>query len=1195
MIYKKNSDGTFSPKYPTTSFLDKDSYVSKDDSDIVKQTISLENEKLFNKHITDRESGNKFREWVRDDVDRLNYVEKELKKNNLSGTLDSKGDHTNEYIKIAWGLLGRKYIMDPRLKKDIEIEFEEWKSDNPTYAEYSQLKDISYAKNIKNQIRNSQEYKNYVSALKNRRKVKSIFGWTDSESINSYGNIEKIISGGIPSSTCINPESLILDLTFAKNSIRQFDKNENDMFSSDRILTLTTGGWYKGDTSKYYSRWEEDSELESGYKEYQKKLRDLRRECPVPINSNKYNAVASTTAVNNIPKFSNDSDKDTPLYVNYSSQEEVDACSKKWSNLNSEYSGILGKIGQYNDLKRKEENTKKELNKMGFEVNETSLMDVRQINQLLYVLEQVNIHNLIISGQSSKKEEQLCDDIVYGTGIRYETRRQSDGLGSITMEVPVRYNKTFSWESVCENRGGVMTYPLERKTTKGNTTSIGWVGNQGYCMCARNNDDTIYGKKIYEWAETNDTRYWYDPDRISDAVKDCVTDWHCVLDIVSIAAYAFGPVGAVVSGIVDAISAIGYVVEGDEGWQMNAGLTALGMFGIGEGLSLAKRGVKFSNKLNDLGTIIGKHVDDAGKIKNAFKLERDIANWTKGLSDAEKKLYKEFQKLNSKIGDEGGRKFLDEINKKMKNLPDVNKGTLSDMFKKLSPEDMKKLFDESGGDLLKMTNKYFKGVKQAVIQGGLFLGLYVFSDKLGESLFYLYKNYGIDPLGIFSGEGEGAKIESDEILNFSDITSNQEKLDSYINSMGLNQDDYKEETDLFISIVEPIKTLREKTTGNIKNKFGELYQSILEIINGKRYKKEDIQPIADIVTPVLNEILSKDIEDEESVIKTIDDLIIKLKGKDKPKISKEEKTAVLVTGDVNLTTEEQNEVNDIIKGLMKSPQNNEEEKIDENMKINEEIKRIKSLFGNDRLYGNLIDEACSSESEAKEYLQDKGYIVRDPSGSDICLGPNTNLGKIYKKYQPNNKLKFQSPNTKSGDCVLGLYRKDKGSWDNNYFLINLFDGVDGKVFNMYFKVTTTIACDKTISFGGISYKVNVVYDGFDSSTTPVTIGPGLTYIKLEGDWVIDGTGNVNLKNILVVRLMDENKKGIQTSIDVAGIDVDLTSTTDLETDGSNAGNGEVLKNSSGSCARIKDVLEERLGSSFSTGLSLDDLISKITI
>lgn len=451
--------------------------------------------------------------------------------------------------------------------------------------------------------------------------------------------------------------------------------------------------------------------------------------------------------------------------------------------LKSEYSGVEKEYRKYLSLKKQQNSTIKELKSMGFEVNETSLMDVRQINQLLSVLEQVNVHNLIIGGQSSQKEKQLCDDIVYGTDIRYETRRESDGLGSITMKVPVRYNKTFSWKEVCKDRGGVFTYPLERKTIKGSTTTIGWASNQGYCMCVRNNEDKVYGKKIHEWAKSNDTRYWYDPDRIADAVKDCTTDWHCVLDIVSIAAYAFGPVGAIVSGIVDAISAIGYVVEGDEGWQMNAGLTALGMFGIGEGLSLAKKGVKFSKQLNELGGIISKHVDDAGKIKNAFKLERDIANWTKGLSDAEKKLYKDFRKINSKIDGEGGRKFLDDINKKMKDLPNPNKGTLKEMFKDLKPDDMKKLFDESGGDLLKMTNKYSKSVRGAVIQGGLFVTLYGFSDELGETLVNWCKNYGVDPLGIFDGNCNPIKkVDTPEELDisFEDILSKDK---SYLESV----------------------------------------------------------------------------------------------------------------------------------------------------------------------------------------------------------------------------------------------------------------------------------------------------------------------------------------------------------------------------------------------------------------------------
>ena len=133
------------------------------------------------------------------------------------------------------------------------------------------------------------------------------------------------------------------------------------------------------------------------------------------------------------------------------------------------------------------------------------------------------------------------------------------------------------------------------------------------------------------------------------------------------------------------------------------------------------------------------------------------------------------------------------------------------------------------------------------------------------------------------------------------------------------------------------------------------------------------------------------------LIETIDETIKKLDSKDKPKISKKEKTAVIVTGDINLTEEDIEEVNFFINELKQNPNDIKEEKKYKNMELNEEIKRMKSLFSNDRLYGNLIDEACSSESEAKEYLQDKGYIVRDPSTGDLCLGPSTNLGKIYKK------------------------------------------------------------------------------------------------------------------------------------------------------------------------------------------------------
>ena len=894
MIYKKNSDGTYSPKYPSSNMMDKDFTISKDDPDIIKQTIKLENEKQFKENITDKKSGDKFRRWVRDDEKRLSKVEKELKNNNLSGTLDASGDYDNEYIKIAWNLLGTFYLIDSRTKKEIDDEFKGWLEKNPIYDDYSQI-DYTNAKIIQSDVRKSNEYQNYIKALKNRRSLKSTFGWTDDESISIQNNLEKLLSGQISSSTCINPESLLIDLRFAKESVQSYFKNNDNInVGSDVIFSSTAGGWKKGDISKYYSNFESDEDLEKEYSEYIEKSKELKRECSNPI-VNKYDNVnvASSTYVDNPYKNYDSNDNKPTTYGKYNSQSEVDACTKKRNELNSKYPNIIFRWREYQKIKTQEESAKKELKSLGFEVNDTTLMDVRQINQIFYILEIINVHNLIIAGQSSQKEVQLCDDIVYGTGVRYVKKIDNSGGAAVTVVTPEEYDETFSWKNVCKNRGGVFTYPTERKLEKGNTKSIGWVGNQGYCMCARNNEDEIHEKKIYEWAEVSDTRKWYDPERIGDAVKDCATDWHCILDIVSIAAYAFGPVGAIVSGIVDAISAIGYVIEGDEGWQLNAGLTALGMFGIGEGLTLAKRGVKFSNKLNDLGSIIGKNVDNTGKIKNAFKLERDIANWTKGLSETEKKLYKEFAKFNNKLEKRGGEEFLNQINKKIKDLPNPNKGTLEKMFKELEPEKMKKLFDESGGDLLKMTNKYSKGLRGAVIQGVLFTSVYTFSDEigswLGEKYKELYDKTGLDPFGAMNADltkSEQEKIEVD----FSELIINEkmDQIPDYINS--------KKDVLSVLNINENVFNIySELIKGDKKEKSEELYSIYEDIVNnGKLVNSEDYNKVNQLWINFRDSI-----DDVEKTYVALKSLLNSFKSK--TPLSNLDKIAITITEDTSYT------------------------------------------------------------------------------------------------------------------------------------------------------------------------------------------------------------------------------------------------------------------------------------------------------
>jgi hypothetical protein len=1026
MIYKKNPDGTFSKKYQTTSnrfdgYVDDD--VSIDDPDVVKKRIGIKNENEFKKFIKTKEDGDKFREWVRGDSERLSKVKKELNKNGLSGTLDASGSHRNDYIKLAWNLFGQEFIISS------------YPNDGVSYFDTLQTE----------QIQNTEHYKTYKNALSNWNSVSGFFGWSSPKTISSE-YIGKITSGEVDVSTCIDPTYVL----------KEQNKLMVNMFSIDPDKT------YEFQQERGFGRhWEEVG-------------------------------LGVTT--------------DEPMYFwDFTDgkivDREVSDDERRW------YDNVI-LYNKYDHF----------------------------LNNVIYP------HNTIISLQNKNRYNNACDDVHYKT--TYKKVWHGNSMGN----EPV--NHYFKWIDVCKPYGGAFMRSTKPIKEEPGIKSVGFTENTVVCGCVKINDKIkIHGKPITDWVGVGDIRSGWR--KFEEGLGDCMTDWHCIADIASIAVLALGPVGVLISGAIDLVNTIGYVVEQEEGWKLNAGLTFLGVIpGFGEAKFLASKGTKFTSKLEDLGKIL-----DVNKGGDIFKLTIDI------------------------------------INKQTKNLNKIDQGVLAKMFKKESHETIQKLLKEANGDVATMVKKYFKGTKQFIAQGVLFAGLHVYSDKLGKGLHWLYEEFGVDPLGLFADDGQ---IDEKEIVDYDIIISNGEKIDNHINSMGIDESDYEKETKLFLSIVEPIQSLRKTDNSKLKNKLGELYTKFLEIINGKRYKYEDIKPISDIMIPVLNELQNKK-DDIDGSIKLIDELISDLGNYDKPKISKKEKTAIIVTGDKDITPEEQNDLINLINELKKDPNTNKEDKIEEGMKLNEEIKRIKTLFTNERLYGNLIDEQCASEDEAKEYLQDKGYIVRDPSSSDLCLGPSSNLGKLYKKYQGDSKLKFQSPSTKSGDCVLGLYRKDKIRWGNNFFLVNLFDGVDGKVFNMYFKVTNATTCEKSISAFSSTFNVVATTKGVDNTKSPIEIGVGLTYVKLEGDWTIDGAGNVNLSNINVVKLMNENKKGISVNVDVGVGFVDLKDLVGLETDGSGAGNGEVLKKSDGTCGTISVVLEEKLGSAFSTGISLDDLITKMTV
>ena len=104
--------------------------------------------------------------------------------------------------------------------------------------------------------------------------------------------------------------------------------------------------------------------------------------------------------------------------------------------------------------------------------------------------------------------------------------------------------------------------------------------------------------------------------------------------------------------------------------------------------------------------------------------------------------------------------------------------------------------------------------------------------------------------------------------------------------------------------------------------------------------------------------------------------------------------------------------------------------------VNEQIERIKSLFSEDRLYGNLIKEHdyIATPEQAIDYLEKNGYIVQEPGSSATkavkrelygCLTDdswgtqvNTVLGRIYqqvKSLASNIKIEVRED---GGTCIL---------------------------------------------------------------------------------------------------------------------------------------------------------------------------------
>ena len=400
--------------------------------------------------------------------------------------------------------------------------------------------------------------------------------------------------------------------------------------------------------------------------------------------------------------------------------------------------------------------------------------------------------------------------------------------------------------------------------------------------------------------------------------------------------------------------------------------------------------------------------------------------------------------------------------------------------------------------------------------------------------------------------------------------------------------------DLSASIFLEKYALKNNDNQTLINSITSLKKEVSYQIDGKRYKHKDINEVVDLVNPTLDKIINETISDDDVIIK-ITNLIIQLKEIEKTNISKGEKTAVISTGNTELTPEEIKDFQKFLLEVDVDGNNKNESHNKKNMELNEELERIKSLFTNERLYGNLVNEVCDNEADAINFLKDKGYIVRAGNEGDICLGPNTELGVIYNKYKSDSELSFQSGTSPDG-CYLGIFRKNKGAREQHFYLVNLFEkGLNERHrFNLYYMFNDNDSCEKVVTTGGKTFKIMITKEGYDSATGE--FGVGLKYAKIEGFWEKDA-GDYKLSDSITVKLMDKDNKKIKLSnnINILGVNVPIDLSSLINLDNTTGGTSEIFKDSTGSCVTLSTFLEEKLISPLSGGFLLSDLIGKMKI
>ena len=696
-IYKKNADGTFSLKYPKG----ETGVVSMDSPEVIKKRTEIFYDENFKKHITDKTSGDNFRKWVNDNPDVLKKVNDELKKQGIVGSLDKTGPFNNDTIKIAFKVAGTQYLL-----KDANKTF--WADFYKGYLE--NLEDIDYNTN-------SQQIATY-------RK--------DSKSLKIF--ITQFLSS-------MDKEELELA---KKNQKFKDEINWVDEYSDKFMNELIS------DFDNYWS-------ITGGYQQYLTALQHR-------------NEVASEMGWT----------KPAKIYLQSEDLENISSISRTTAIDPSYVIAVLwlDSIQQMIQQKIKfEVSSQKNMTKpSGFDAWSeddkaqwlfTKLFAVTS-DYTESIRDQLQAYEQIIYYVYNHNQQILAQSPTRGT-----IANEKNNLGACTKFIYREKQKIYSGEeksgnifynmnNVCKNYGGIW---------------IGGVSSSQTCCCADIPTDkttyvkvsaTLVNKEVaagggtisQKFATTltvdltksceriKDTRDI--EERSIDVVQNCKSDYHCWLDLASIAALIIPGVGITISMLIDFANAATYLYEAgvaktDEDKNaalLGAGFSVLGGLmggGLGQGKALfggvPPKVLKFGEEFTGVIYDVYKTGGAAGKTLSKIEQEEIEGAWEMlvkkhGMTEAEEKIAQNYLKQIKNLQTQQLQLYFKSVQELSDKIGLAN-------FRRIgSQSGFKKILGEENGNIIIALKKYgdTEAGKEFLQELGLFVALSDYVPRLVQNL-----------------------------------------------------------------------------------------------------------------------------------------------------------------------------------------------------------------------------------------------------------------------------------------------------------------------------------------------------------------------------------------------------------------------------------------------------------------------------